>query len=134
MTSLPLRPNETLLWEGAPVPGFHQRGKAIFLMVFGLPFLIIGIACFFFGLHRLTQATTLSDAGLALVLTAFALPFGGIGAFLVFGPLVAALVLGIADVMGKYYVPKLGGFIVYLLMIAILLWRPQGLFSRGSGK
>ncbi len=46
------------------------------------------------------------------------------------GPLVAALVLGIADVMGKYYVPKLGSFIVYVLMIAILLWRPQGLFTR----
>ena len=46
------------------------------------------------------------------------------------GPLVAALVLGIADVMGKYYLPKLGAFIVYVLMIAILLWRPQGLFSR----
>jgi branched-chain amino acid transport system permease protein len=52
----------------------------------------------------------------------------------IFGPLVAALVLGIADVMGKYYVPKLGAFIVYLLMIAILLWRPQGLFSRGGNK
>ena len=50
------------------------------------------------------------------------------------GPLVAAVVLGIADVMGKYYVPKLGGFIVYLLMIAILLWRPQGLFSREGRK
>jgi len=36
------------------------------------------------------------------------------------GPLVAALVLGIADVMGKYYVPKLGAFIVYVLMISIL--------------
>jgi branched-chain amino acid transport system permease protein len=48
------------------------------------------------------------------------------------GPLVAALLLGIADVMGKYYVPKLGGFIVYMLMIAILLWRPQGLFNRES--
>jgi branched-chain amino acid transport system permease protein len=46
------------------------------------------------------------------------------------GPLVAALVLGIADVAGKYYVPKLGAFIVYVLMIAILLWRPQGLFTR----
>jgi branched-chain amino acid transport system permease protein len=46
------------------------------------------------------------------------------------GPLLAALVLGIADVMGKYYVPKLGAFIVYALMIAILLWRPQGLFTR----
>jgi branched-chain amino acid transport system permease protein len=50
------------------------------------------------------------------------------------GPLVAALVLGIADVFGKYYVPKLGGFIVYVLMIAILLWRPQGLFSREGRK
>jgi branched-chain amino acid transport system permease protein len=46
------------------------------------------------------------------------------------GPLGAALLLGIADVMGKYYLPKLGAFIVYVLMIAILLWRPQGLFSR----
>jgi branched-chain amino acid transport system permease protein len=48
------------------------------------------------------------------------------------GPLVAALLLGIADVMGKYYAPKLGAFIVYVLMIAILLWRPQGLFTRGA--
>ena len=48
------------------------------------------------------------------------------------GPLLAALLLGIADVAGKYYVPKLGGFIVYSLMIIILLWRPQGLFSRGG--
>ena len=38
--------------------------------------------------------------------------------------------LGVADVMGKYCVPKLGSFIVYALMIAILLWRPQGLFTR----
>lgn len=50
------------------------------------------------------------------------------------GPLVAALVLGIADVLGKYYVPKLGAFIVYVLMIAILLWRPQGLFVRQGGR
>jgi branched-chain amino acid transport system permease protein len=48
------------------------------------------------------------------------------------GPLLAALLLGIADVAGKYYIPKLGAFIVYSLMILILLWRPQGLFSRGS--
>jgi branched-chain amino acid transport system permease protein len=47
------------------------------------------------------------------------------------GPLLAALLLGIADVAGKYYVPKLGAFIVYTLMIVILLWRPQGLFGRG---
>lgn len=50
------------------------------------------------------------------------------------GPLLAALLLGIADVAGKYYVPKLGAFIVYCLMIAILIWRPQGLFVRKGGK
>jgi branched-chain amino acid transport system permease protein len=50
------------------------------------------------------------------------------------GPLLAALLLGIADVAGKYYIPKLGAFIVYALMIAILMWRPQGLFVRQGGK
>ncbi len=50
------------------------------------------------------------------------------------GPLLAALLLGIADVAGKYYIPKLGAFFVYLIMIAILLWRPHGLFVRKGGK
>ena len=50
------------------------------------------------------------------------------------GPLLAALLLGIADVAGKYYIPKLGAFIVYSLMIVILVWRPQGLFVRQGGK
>jgi branched-chain amino acid transport system permease protein len=49
------------------------------------------------------------------------------------GPLLAALLLGIADVAGKYYVPKLGAFIVYSLMIVILMIRPQGLFARAGG-
>jgi len=50
------------------------------------------------------------------------------------GPLLAALLLGVADVAGKYYIPKLGAFIVYCVMIAILLWRPNGLFERAGGK
>jgi branched-chain amino acid transport system permease protein len=50
------------------------------------------------------------------------------------GPLLAALLLGIADVAGKYYIPKMGAFIVYSVMIAILLWRPSGLFARQGGK
>jgi len=46
------------------------------------------------------------------------------------GPFIAALVLGLADVAGKYYVPASGAFVIYTLMIAILLVRPQGLFAR----
>jgi branched-chain amino acid transport system permease protein len=46
------------------------------------------------------------------------------------GAFFASLVLGIGDVAGKYYVPKLGAFVIYTLVIAVLIWRPQGLFSR----
>jgi branched-chain amino acid transport system permease protein len=50
------------------------------------------------------------------------------------GPLVAALLLGVADVSGKYYLPQFGAFIIYVVMIVVLLWRPQGLFARAGGR
>src|SRR6266571_149581 len=50
------------------------------------------------------------------------------------GPFLASIVLGIADVAGKYYVPKLGAFVIYTIMIVVLLWRPQGLFARQSAR
>jgi branched-chain amino acid transport system permease protein len=50
------------------------------------------------------------------------------------GPLLASLLLGDADVLGKYYVPNLGAFIIYCVMIAVLLVRPQGLFARAAGR
>jgi branched-chain amino acid transport system permease protein len=50
------------------------------------------------------------------------------------GSLAAALLLGIADVAGKYFIPKMGPFTLYLLMILILMWRPQGLFTRQGGR
>ena len=46
------------------------------------------------------------------------------------GPFVAALLLGIADVAGKYYVPSVGAFVIYTVMLVMLVWRPQGLFAR----
>lgn len=83
-------PGETLLWEGAPAPGLHHPGKTAMLVAFGLPFLCIGTGLLFFGATHLPSAPTLDDAGLALFLTLFALPFGGIGAFMVFGPFMEA--------------------------------------------
>jgi branched-chain amino acid transport system permease protein len=50
------------------------------------------------------------------------------------GPFLASLLLGIADVAGKYYVPKLGAFVIYTIMIIVLIWRPQGLFSRANSR
>ncbi|HEY8333363.1 MAG TPA: branched-chain amino acid ABC transporter permease [Tardiphaga sp.] len=50
------------------------------------------------------------------------------------GPFLASLLLGIGDVAGKYYVPKLGAFVIYTMMIVILIWRPNGLFGRTSAR
>ena len=50
------------------------------------------------------------------------------------GPFIAALLLGIADVAGTYYVPDLGAFIIYAVMIVMLILRPYGLFAREGGR
>ena len=50
------------------------------------------------------------------------------------GPFLASLLLGIGDVAGKYYVPTLGSFVIYTIMIVILIWRPQGLFARAVSR
>ncbi|CAN7210887.1 branched-chain amino acid ABC transporter permease [Bosea sp. LjRoot237] len=47
------------------------------------------------------------------------------------GPFLAAMLLGVADVAGKYLVPQLGAFIIYALMVVLLITRPHGLFARG---
>jgi branched-chain amino acid transport system permease protein len=46
------------------------------------------------------------------------------------GPFLASILLGIGDVAGKYYVPTLGAFVIYTIMIVVLIVRPQGLFGR----
>ena len=50
------------------------------------------------------------------------------------GPFLASILLGIGDVAGKYYVPELGAFVIYTIMIVVLIWRPQGLFARQSAR
>jgi len=48
------------------------------------------------------------------------------------GPLLASVLLGIADVAGKYYIPTVGSFIIYTIMVVVLILRPQGLFGRAA--
>ena len=52
------------------------------------------------------------------------------GAGTIKGPLVAALVLGVFDVAGKYYVPEIGAFVIYALMVVLLIVFPAGLYGR----
>ena len=53
---------------------------------------------------------------------------GGLGSLR--GPFVAALLIGIADTACKYWLPQYGAFPIYVATIAVLLWRPAGLFGR----
>jgi branched-chain amino acid transport system permease protein len=53
---------------------------------------------------------------------------GGAGS--IKGPLVAALILGVFDVAGKYYVPEVGAFVIYTLMVVLLILFPAGLIRR----
>jgi branched-chain amino acid transport system permease protein len=46
------------------------------------------------------------------------------------GSFAAAALLGISDMAGKYYVPELGAFLIYLVMVGLLMWRPTGLFGK----
>jgi len=63
-----------------------------------------------------------------LVYVLIVVSVGGLGS--ITGSFVAAALLGISDVAGKYYVPAIGAFLIYLVMIVLLMWRPRGLFGR----
>jgi len=52
------------------------------------------------------------------------------GAGTIRGPMIAALLLGVFDVAGKYYVPQIGAFVIYAAMVAMLLVFPSGLAGR----
>jgi len=63
-----------------------------------------------------------------LVYVLIVVSVGGLGS--IAGSFAAAAVLGISDIAGKYYVPQVGAFLIYLVMITLLMWRPTGLFGR----
>lgn len=65
-----------------------------------------------------------------LIISFVVVVIGGLGS--VSGAFGAALLIGLVDTLGKAYVPKLSGLAIYMLMAAVLLWRPSGLFGARS--
>ena len=63
-----------------------------------------------------------------LVYVLIVVAVGGLGS--IGGSFAAAVLLGVSDMAGKYYFPSLGAFVIYLVMVALLMWRPVGLFAR----
>ncbi|MFG1851843.1 branched-chain amino acid ABC transporter permease [Actinomadura geliboluensis] len=67
--------------------------------------------------------------GSDLIITVFAVVvIGGLGS--VFGSVAAGFAVGLVSALGNYYVPSLSQTLVFILMAAVLLWRPAGLFGR----
>lgn len=64
-----------------------------------------------------------------LVLVLIVVAVGGLGSLR--GSLYAGLLLGLIDTLGRYYLPSLGAFVIYLAVLAILLVRPKGLVAAG---
>jgi branched-chain amino acid transport system permease protein len=97
--------------------------------VFGLTFALGG------GLAGLGGALAIEIVGLEpqfaftyLIYVLIVVSVGGLGS--IAGSFAAATVIGISDMAGKYYFPGLGAFVIYLVMVVILIWRPAGLFGR----
>ena len=71
------------------------------------------------------------DPNFALALLVYVLiivSVGGLGSIV--GSLAAAILIGISDIAGKYYAPEYGAFFIYLVMVAVLMWKPTGLFGK----
>jgi len=65
-----------------------------------------------------------------LIVSFVVVVIGGIGS--VTGAFWGALLIGLVDTLGKVLVPGIAGMAIYLLMALVLLWRPNGLFARGT--
>jgi branched-chain amino acid transport system permease protein len=68
--------------------------------------------------------------GQVLIICFVVVVIGGIGS--VKGALVAALLIGFVDTFGKVLWQQGAGALIYVLMAAILLWKPEGLFRQGT--
>jgi branched-chain amino acid transport system permease protein len=63
-----------------------------------------------------------------LILSFVVVVLGGIGS--VGGAAIGALLVGLTDTFGKVFFPSYSSFSIYLLMAAVLIWRPTGIMGQ----
>jgi branched-chain amino acid transport system permease protein len=99
--------------------------KLIYRHVFGLGVALAAFA----GMVAAPVSSVYPGMGTQVLIICFVVVvIGGIGS--VWGALGAALLIGLVDTFGRVLLPQAAGVTVYVLMAAILLWRPEGLFRR----
>jgi branched-chain amino acid transport system permease protein len=85
----------------------------------------------FAGMIAAPVATVFPGMGNEILILSFVVVvIGGIGS--IKGAFLGALLIGLADTFGQVLAPQVAGMTVYVLMAAVLLWRPLGLFGRGA--
>ena len=118
--------------------------KLLYTLVFGLGAALAGLA----GLMQAPILTVQIGMGENILILAFVITvIGGIGS--VRGALVAALLVGFIDTLGRSYLPDLlremlspaaastlapalSSMLIYLLMAVVLIFKPEGLFAAGN--
>jgi branched-chain amino acid transport system permease protein len=90
----------------------------------------LGLAAFA-GMIAAPVASVFPGMGNQILIISFVVVvIGGIGS--IKGAFLGALLIGLADTFGQVYAPETAGMAVYVLMAAVLLWRPAGLFGRAA--
>ena len=56
--------------------------------------------------------------------------FDSLFARLMLAQTILMLLVGLVDTFGKVLLPAVSGMLVYMLMAAVLLWKPEGLFKQ----
>ena len=99
--------------------------KRIHAIVFALGVGLAAIA----GIVAAPVASVYPNMGSQVLIMCFVVVvIGGIGS--VRGALISALLVGLVDTFGKVLLPSISGMLVYMLMAAVLLWKPEGLFKQ----
>ena len=99
--------------------------KLIYSVVFGLGVALAAVA----GMIASPISDVYPNMGSQVLIMCFVVVvIGGIGS--VRGALIAALLVGLVDTFGKVLLPQVAGMLVYMLMAAVLLWKPEGLFKQ----
>jgi branched-chain amino acid transport system permease protein len=99
--------------------------RMLFAVVFSLGVALAALA----GMLAAPVSSVYPNMGSQVLIICFVVVvIGGIGS--VKGALVGALLIGLADTFGQVYLPQVAGMVVYLLMAAVLVFRPEGLFRK----
>jgi branched-chain amino acid transport system permease protein len=83
----------------------------------------------FAGMIAVPVASVYPGMGNEILIASFVVVVvGGIGS--IKGAFLGALLIGLTDTFGQVYAPAFAGMSIYVLMAAVLVWRPEGLLGR----